>query len=273
MDYSINFHQTFAPEKEAIAQLVQFASINNEYFSKEEISAMTAIPTGDRSGKVVPHILYSEAMGLISVSKEESNYSLTLTPLGEVVNSEDPFLMEDITQWLCHYNLARIGSPAALWSYIFNSIIYSNGMEFTNQSLVNALTRKFDTNKINVTPFRTCYTAEKCFRDLNILDITEEKYYFKQHNIDRAYRYFYAYILLNSWERTLLNQSEITYENLLSDIGFGGPFLWDEKSIMEVLEIFHEERLIFINRQLSPITLIKQVSSDLMLSKMYSFLL
>lgn len=273
MDYSINFHQTFAPEKEAIAQLVQFASNNNEFFSKEEISAMTAIPTGDSSGKVVPHILYAEAMGLINVSKKESSFSLTLTPLGEVINNEDPFLIEDLTHWLCHYNLANTGSPAVMWSYIFNSIIKSNGLEFTNQSLINALTRKFDTNKINVTPFRTCYTAEKSFGDLNILDIEEEKYIFKKHDINRAFRYLYAYLLLYNWEKFLPNQSEITYDNLLLDLGFGRPFLWDEPSIMEVLEVFNEERIIIINRQLSPITFIKQVSSELMLSKMYSFLI
>lgn len=272
MNYSLNFHQTFAPEKEAIAQLVQFASRNNGFLSKEEISALTAIPTGERSGKVVPHILYAEAMGLIKVNKEDSNFSLELTTLGEVVNSEDPFLIEDLTNWLCHYNLSSTESPAAMWSFIFNSIIKSSGLEFTHQSLINALTRKFDTNKINVTPFRTCYSAEKSFGNLNILDIEEDKYIFKQHRINRAFRYLYAYLLISKWEKWLPNQSEITFGDLM-EIGFGAPFLWDEQCIMEVLEVFNEERFIIINRQLSPITLIKQVSSDLMLSKMYSFLI
>jgi Protein of unknown function (DUF4007) len=273
MSYSLNFHQTFAPEKEAIAQLVQLASKTNHLLSKEDISAMTAIPTGERSGKVIPHIMYSEAMGLINVSKKESNYALSLTPLGEVIVNEDPFLIEELTHWLCHYNLASIGSPAVMWSYVFNSIIPNNGLECSHQSLVNALSRNFDSTKVNVTPLRTCYTAEKSFGNLNLLVIDEEKYIFKPHQIDRTFRYLYGYLLIKNWEKTLHYQSEITYDNLVTEIGFGNPFLWDELTIMEILELLQEDRIIIINRQLSPITLIRQVSSEFLLNKLYNFLI
>jgi hypothetical protein len=273
MVYSLNFHQTFAPEKEAIAQLVQLASRTNDFLSKEDISAMTAIPTGEKSGKVIPHIMYSEAMGLINVSKKESKYSLSLTLLGKVVVNEDPFLVEDLTHWLCHYNLASIGSPAVMWSYIFNTIIPNNGLEIAHQSLVSSLSRKFNLNKINLTPFRTCYTAEKSLGNLNILIIDEEKYIFRPHQINRTFRYLYGYLLLKKWEELLPNQSELAYNHLATEIGFGNPFLWDESTIMEILEMLQEDGIIIINRQLSPITIIRQASSETLLNKIYNFLI
>jgi hypothetical protein len=273
MKYSLNFHQSFAPEKEAIAQIVQFASKNQGFYSKEDISAMTSIPTGERSGKVIPHLFYSEAMGLISVLRKEASYSLSLTPLGEVVCLEDPFLIEDLSQWLCHYNLANKNSPTQMWSFIFNSIITSNGCRLSNTLLSNALLRKFDVNKINLTPFRTSYITEKSLGNIKVLDIKDDKYLFKKHEINRSFKYLYAYLLISCWEKELPNQSEITFDNLREDLGFGNPFVWDEKTIMEVLEVLQEDRIIIINRQLSPITLIKQVSTDFIVSKIYSLLI
>jgi Protein of unknown function (DUF4007) len=273
MMYSLNFHQSFAPEKEAIAQIVQFASKYKGFYSKEDISVMTSIPTGEKSGKVIPHIFYSEAMDLVNVQKLESNYSLTLTSLGEVVCIEDPYLIEDLTQWLCHYNLAYKNSPAQMWSFIFNSILTSNGCELSNSLLTNAISRNFDVNKINLTPFRSSYITEKSFGNIKILDIKDDKYIFKRHEIERSFKFLYAYLLISCWEKEMPNQSEITFDNLIVDLGFSNPFIWNENTIMEVLEILQEERVIVINRQLSPITLIKQVSTDVVLSKMYSLLI
>ena len=274
MNFSLNFHQTFAPEKEAIAQLVQFASIhNNDYFTKEEISQQTSIPTGKSSGKVIPHINYADAMGLIFVEKDGSKYRILLTPLGEIVSEEDPYLIEELTNFLCHYNLSCLNSKAEMWSFIFNQVIKHQGLELMNGSLKSALNRYFDGRDVNITPFRTCYTEDRCFGDLNLLEIVEDKYIFKSHRVARSYKYLYGYLLLSNWENLLSDQSEITYDTLVNDIGFGTPFVWDEVSLNEVLEILQEERFIVINRQLTPVTYIRQVSSKSLLTKIYSLLI
>lgn len=273
MQFSLNFHQTFAPEKEAIAQLVQLASKTNDYLSKEEISAITTIPTGQRSGKVEPNILYCQAMGLINIHKKGATYSIRLTPLGEVIVREDPFFTETLTHWLCHYNLCTLNSPAVMWSYIFNTIIPSVGFEFDQQFLENALSKYFNVSNINTTPFRTCYTTEKSFGNLGILEIEKKKYLFRQHQPNRVFKYLYAYSLISGWEEVFPHQTELTYDHVRKDLGFGMPFLWDDFITMDVLDILQEERVILINRQLSPITLVKQASSKMLLGKIYSFLI
>lgn len=272
--FPLSFHQTFAPEKEAIAQLVQFASIqNNKFFTKEEISEQTSIPTGKSSGKVIPHINYADAMGLINVEKDGGKYRLSLTPLGLTVSKEDPYLIEELTSLLCHYNLSSLSSKAKLWSYIYNTVIKSLGREITNATLKTSLEKFFNTKEINITPFRTCYLEGKCFGDLYLLTVEGDKYKFRPHRIERSYKYLYGYLLLRDWEKLIPNQSEITYDMLVNDLGYGNPFIWDEFNVNESLEMLHEERVITINRQLSPITLIRQKSSNSILSLLYSLLI
>ncbi|KIP20966.1 hypothetical protein JV16_01868 [Anoxybacillus ayderensis] len=273
MQFSLNFHQTFAPEKEAIAQLVQLASKTNDYLSKEEISAITTIPTGQRSGKVEPNIMYCQAMRLISVHKKGVAYSIRLTPLGEVIVREDPFFTETLTHWLCHYNLCTLKSPATMWSYIFNTLIPSAGLELEQQFLENALCKHFNVSNINTTPLRTCYTTEKSFGNLGILEIEKQKCIFRQHQPNRVFRYLYAYLLISEWEELFPNQTELTYDHIKKELGFGKPFIWDDFVIMDILDTLQEERIVLINRQLSPITIVKQVSSEMLLGKIYSFLI
>ncbi|NMD72295.1 DUF4007 family protein [Bacillus sp. DNRA2] len=274
MKFPLNFHQSFAPEKEAIAQIVQFASNNfNDFYTKEEISQLTSIPTGKRSGKVVPHINYANAMGLICVKKDGATFKISLTPLGQVVSEEDPYFIEELTNYLCHCNLSSITSKAEMWSYIYNVVIKTYGLVLTNNSLKSTLNKYFDGKDVNITPFRTCYIEDRCFGDLKLLEILEEKYIFKSHKVNKSYKFLYGYLLLSNWEQLLPNQSEITHNNLINEIGFGNPFLWDEASINETLEILREERVIVINRQLSPVTYIKRISSKSLLSKIYSLLI
>ena len=53
---NVNFHQTFRPEKQYIAAILELSG-DNETHSVREISALTGIPNGESSGKVEPHIL------------------------------------------------------------------------------------------------------------------------------------------------------------------------------------------------------------------------
>jgi len=272
MVYQINFHQTFAPETEALAQLLRVASENLGELSKEEISEITMIPTGERSGKVIPHIFYAQAMGLLHFEKKKSRFLLSLTELGQIIYEEDPYLIEDITKWLCHYELVHKTSPALLWSYVFNYFIPKIGLKFNQAALENAAVRNLDFNKINFSPFRSCYTAERCF-DIGIIEINGDEYQLTPHKINRNYRHMYGYILLKHWENQLENQSEITYNQLIEEIGFGNPYLWDENMVMDVLELLQDEGVLKINRQLSPITIIKQVSASYSLNKLFNFII
>jgi len=286
MEYPINFHQTYSLETEAIAHLMQLASINNEYLTKEEISALTTIPTGKNSGKVIPNILYAQAMRLISIDKDGTKYSLSLTNLGEIVIKEDPYLTEELTLWICHYKLTSKSSPAVLWSTIFTELGINNSrtlhMDYIEKLLNRKLQLKKEISSIRnqkkgkkspLTPFKTSYIAEKAFGPLNIMNDTGAELEFVAHKISRSFKYLYAYLLLSEWEEVLPSRTDITFEDLIKLLGYGYPFVWDESNVREILDILQEEGLIVLNMQLFPITIIKQVSSSSVLNKIYSFLI
>ena len=60
----IEFHKTFQPQDTYITKILELAA-QGYSGTKEEISAVTGIPTGKTSGKVIPHIRYAAFMGLI----------------------------------------------------------------------------------------------------------------------------------------------------------------------------------------------------------------
>lgn len=68
---NVNFAQTFKPEKQYISAILKLAT-KNEPMTAKQISLETGIPSGESSGKVVPHIEYAKYMGLIDYVARKS---------------------------------------------------------------------------------------------------------------------------------------------------------------------------------------------------------
>ncbi|QYF84248.1 DUF4007 family protein [Brevibacterium sp. PAMC21349] len=272
MNNNMNFHQTFPPEREAIAQILNLAAKENGALNKDEISNMTTIPTGDRSGKVVPTIRYAEYMGLLDVENIGGYFKLSLTSLGRIINNEDPYLSEPITIWACHYNLTSKESKAGLWSYVFNDIIPQLGTSFSKEVFSNIINKNF-LKEINLTPLRSCYLNDRSFGNLGLMKEEGNKYLFTPHKIDPTYKYLYAYQLLLYWERHLGDRTEITIDEIKDHLYFGNSYIWTERDLLNLLDLLQDERIILMNRQLSPITVVKQENSKNMLKRIYSLLI
>jgi hypothetical protein len=270
--YALNFHASFAPEREALAQLLILASRHPDYLTKEEISDLTSIPTGQSSGKVVPHLLYAKAMGLITIEKNKDKYSLSLTPLGQIIYSEDITFLEELSQLLCHYALARKVSPTVLWSYLFNEVFPHVGVQVEHNHINECLETYFG-KKVNLSPFRTCYFDQKSFAKVSILIEVKEGYSLYPHSIKKDFVYLYGYQLLSEWETLLNKESELTIDDVIEVLGFGKPYLWSEQSVLESLELLEEKNIVKLNRQLFPATVIRRTTSDTLLDKLYSLIL
>lgn len=115
-DKSLVFHSSFPPQLSYVAKILHLAA-QNFSGNKVEISNITGIPTGDHSGKVLPHIKYANYMGLIYVTNKEGKINLRLTELGGIVYNEDPYMMEEVTKLVTNFWLTdkQLGAPQ--WSF------------------------------------------------------------------------------------------------------------------------------------------------------------
>jgi hypothetical protein len=270
--YQLNFHQSFAPELEAISRIVSLADSDAGFLTKEEISEKTMIPTGKSSGKVEPHIYYAAAMRLISFEKVDKKYECKLTSLGRQVLLEDPYLVENTSKLLLHAFLADKYSAATLWSYLFTEFIPKVMPNFNDELIQNAIERRFSSN-VNLTPFRTCYNSDLSLGEIGLIKLEDKGYEVEPHRISRENMYLYGYLLLIKWEEILADRSEITFNEITDILFFGKPFLWRERQLSDALDLMQDAGLIKVNAQLSPITIIKNQNSSYCLDKMYSLLI
>lgn len=265
---NLNFHETFKPERQYIAAILEISD-NTNFLSVKDISSQTGIPSGVSSGKVAPHIAYANYMGLIEYERKDSCYKLSKTKLGEVIFTEDPGLQEELTIWLCHCMMLRTFKGAPLWSCIFKKILpsYSNGIkkDMLFLELNKAFNGKVKTK--NIAPFFTSY--ESFFDLLNILNNKSDNYKLSFAQYKKEYIFMYAYVLLEYWEENFLGQDEIT-SNQLDELVFGKVFGWDAKTEYGVLEHFSDKGILRLNRQLMPYTILKLLTKDDLINLLYT---
>ena len=265
---NVNFHQTFRPEKQYVAAILELASDTDPH-SVKEISALTGIPNGESSGKVEPHIYYANYMGLITFEKKGGEYMLSQTSLGKAVCGEDPGLQENLTILLCHCMMLRDNAGAQLWSALFKKVFpkYRNGIR--KDMVLKELESPFNgkVNAKNIAPFYGAY--DSFFDSIGILADSGDTIQVNSLDFDKECIYVYAYILFAYWEETFVDQDEIT-SNQLEELNFGEAFGWDTQDEYQVLERLSDIGLIRMNRQLMPYTILRLVDKNDIVNRLYS---
>lgn len=268
---NLNFHQTFPPEREHIGRLLMLAD-EMDFMTKEQIFQATGIPTGARSGKVVPHIRYAHYMGLLNVEQEQTRYRLTKSALGQEVARVDPFLVEPISQLLCHYTLtSRAGAP--LWHFIVREYLATHGTTVNRSNVKRAAQARFGT-KVTLSPFVSSYSRDTSFGPLGLLQVSRERdtWSFEPHAYDRVFRYVYAYTLLTEWDRHSPDIREVTLDDVVTRFEWGWAFLWDTPSVLDALSSLQDLAVVKLNRQLDPVTVIRTMATETVLLKLFSLL-
>lgn len=272
---NLNFHESFCPDFEHIAKIIQIAD-QYEGLTKEEISDITGIPTGASSGKVEPHIYYAKFMNLIEFEKERSKYKIKSTSLGRIILNEDPYFLEDISKLICNYFLTSKFSGAIMWNKIIREMPLKYGNEIKESLIIKDLHEEFGI-QIKLTAFRSCYNSEKSMATLSLINVEEQnddpiiklnKNIYNDENI-----YVYAYTLIRELEKLDNSRKEFTINEILDNISWGKGFLWDEEVSISVLEKLNDLNIINLNRQLNPITIIVNKNSEDIIDSLYSMLI
>ena len=272
----LQFHETFQPEAGYISKILELAA-GHFAGDKYEISEVTGIPTGKQKGKVEPHIKYASYMGLINYSCEKGVYSMTLTPLGDEVFSQDPFLHEQLTKWLCHYSIARREKGAPQWSFWTIEAHPGFIQTASPERIMEQFKGLFDGNLSYEEIFgvtRRSY-MDGFFEELEFLSVddTNKSISFREGGARDELLYAYAYAMMDSWENILPDKTEITLFEVLDNLAFGKLFGLADDSVNELLDEMSEEGIVSVNRQLYPTTIIKTASPNELIAQLYSRLL
>ena len=264
----MNFHKTFSPQDSYITKILELAN-NNYTGSKEEISEETGIPTGKTSGKVVPHILYAQYMGLTTHTLSKGKYTLELTDLGKTVLKNDKYLFEDISRLICHYNICDEDTGAYLWSFIYSRLLIMLDENMSEEAMKKKY-NDFFMVKTDLGALRKSYSNEGFFSFLDLLDFSEgiriNSSYYKDERL-----YVYAYALFSSWDRTYSKTQEVTADQII-DMKWSKRFGFDEDEMLFALEQMEEKKLIRLNKQLVPYTVIRNADTADVLPHLYELL-
>lgn len=260
---NINFHQTFYPNFDYIGKILNISD-GKENLSIDEISMITGIPTGESSGKVLPHIRYCEFMNLITVKSTNSKLLLGRTDMGELIYSEDPYLSERISRLLCHMFLTSLGIGSELWFFICRSMQSSYGNKISKNVIEHDIVSYFKKGT-KMSAFNSSYTNENSFGNLNLIIIEENNIRFRDFVYEEEFFYAILYVLYQELMTTDPNRSEFTVIELFHDLKWNCSLNWSENKSMSFLERASEDGWLDLNRQLTPTTiLLKRNIADVM---------
>lgn len=269
----IKFHESFQPELSYLSKILDLA---NHHFSgtKFEISEITGIPTGKQKGKVEPHIRYATYMGLINHSIDESTYTLSLTPVGEIIVAQDPYLHETLTHWILHYFISKPDSKAVQWSFLINRAHHGFLQSSSNEYLLSEANKCFQTTcsfEEMYGPIKRCY-ADGCLADLDFLEWDAEIKFLEQTENPELI-FLYGFVLLDLWETVLPERKEITVEELSESLSYGKFLGLNMEDCHSVFDSLSDEGIVSVNKQLVPATIIKEQESSEVLPLLFSRLL
>lgn len=272
----LKFHESFQPEVGYISKILELACANYRG-NKFEISEETGIPTGNQKGKVEPHIKYAAYMGLVSYEYEKKIYNLKLTDLGKEVYEQDPYLHEDLSKWLCHYGISRKNMGAPQWAFMINDVHTGFIQGITFDRLLYHSSNVFEGNITFEEAFGVMKRSylEGFFSSLEYLYINEEKreIHFAEIPEREELLFVYAYALISNWDAILPEKQEITLLELNENLSFGKIFGLNDDSIGEVLDELADERILSVNRQLFPSTIIRTSNVEELIPRLYSRLM
>ncbi len=268
------FHETFQPELGYISKILGLA-ISCFSGDKYDISEVTGIPTGDKKGKVEPHIKYCKYMGLIDFKYDKGVYGLRATRMGEEVWRQDKYFHESLTLWLLHYFISKRKSGAPQWNYLVQRINPGFSTDLSVEYLYTKAQRDWDISGADMSKIfgvvKNSYMTG-CFSNLYYLEWQEDiKYVEKTEQCE--YLYLYAFSLLDSWNSLYPDKKEILFSDIVEELSFGRTFGLNDEEVDSVLCSMEDDGLIIINRQLFPVTVVRLCDSEELIDKLYSNLM
>ena len=253
-----NFHRTFIPERQYLGALLRYAAGTGQY-DLEAIAVATDIPTGKSSGKAMPTADYAIGMGLAKLipdgDPKERRFLIGLTDFGRAVYLGDPFLQEEMTQWLAHLNLCNRQDGAELWYQLFWNGSSTFGMNFSYADFLSWAATEIHANDTGkaFSPLFRMYTETASFASCGAVEVDGDAVVRKLSPIDAAYSIGYAAWIAGRMETAGRPvQSQFTVDDVESVCGVRAVTGWSATEAGQVLQMMEDRGLVAIDRHMQP---------------------
>jgi len=257
---SFSGHETFAFRYAWLKKGVDGLSQQPNIFLRDE--AMADLGVGKNMVRSIRHwCLATRVVEEGEMLPNSRTRRLGLTDIGRALFLEpgwDPFLEDDSSLWLLHWNLATNPDRATTWYWAFNLI---NEQEFTRDALINALERYAESVgsrtasssiRADVSCFLRTYVAIKrgptstleetldCpLTTLALLSQvgTEDRYRFNNGEKPGLSDAVFCYALLDCWEQRHPGQETLSFREIVHGEGSPGRvFRLDEDAVLAYLD-------------------------------------
>lgn len=287
MNLGYNFPETFKLEISLLVKLLNEISKTEELIgSTQDISDLTGIPTGTKSGKVEPTIAYGYSCGLIDAQKLEGQWKLKLSRLGNIILQEDKILNEDITLFMMHLMMTRVESMESqeginsAWYDVFIAskyalsdkfkidqleqfIVTKRGKKSYLRSLLNLIIASYDQSNFDAP-----------FNKIEVLDVNkfENQYGAIRLSASLEYKFFpvYSAFLFLEWDRLFTAQSQISFEEFLTITRWNLVMNWSNKHFYRLLEWMVEKGFIQVDRLTGSALLLRLTNTETVLQDFFS---
>jgi phosphoadenosine phosphosulfate reductase len=238
---SVDFHLNFALKRATLARALQ-VHISTPQISWEE--QMSAIGVGYKA--VAGYVGWLHHTGL-----RDSN-TRTVADLGKMIHKYDPYLVDEETKWVLHYQLCRPKEDEStlLWRYLVNqwlpagtSFLRSQFQQGASEVLPRIGPKKLS-QCANIT--LRCYVEEEALSSLSILQIEGKGY--RRGIAPMPGPLLTAYALYDQREKHYPTATTIRIDNLLGDDGnVGKIFLLTRARLEEILHQLEFEGIVSVS--------------------------
>jgi hypothetical protein len=268
---SWSFHLSYLPDRTYLREVLGYAA-RGLSGTKEAIQEETGIPTGASSGKVVPHLLYAEAMGLVAGARAVKGiYAPTLTPLGAEVRRQDPGLDEPFTQWLAHLHLCRRHGGAQAWHLLFTDGFMRLGMRFSEADAERLQAQEGGGPKLGPA-VEGMYREANSFSRARILTIEDPTWVREPAPLAAYWGAAHAYLVLTAWDARFPGELQLTTSAFERETSHFATCGWLPPHIHAALDLIAATGAFRIERQLDEAVMTRLGTPSDLLDRLYATL-
>ncbi|MBK1644816.1 hypothetical protein CKO25_09170 [Thiocapsa imhoffii] len=278
----LNFPQTFLADRRLLGQLLEFAERGGTG-TIETIGDATGIPTGQSTGKVEPMIHYARGMGLVQAWKANGVWQLQASLLGRMVLQEDAFLAEPLTLWLLHLLLSRrLGRAvpavglADPWFQLFAEGRLRLGEQVDQEAYTRLLVERHGAKgylKGLAALVLRMYRERAAFGDAGILSRTgadgAERFVREPAPFEVPFFPAYAVFLWLLWDESYPDVAQLSFDEMVHETRFLTLLGWDGARAAAWLDWLSDERLAQLDRYTGSVMVLRLVSTEVIVGRLY----